>query len=150
MRNTQLFDKIDFVLPTHTPAIVQFKMSERQRNIPSGQNQYLKKMLYINMSTYKELDDLICRNVQDDFWTKIIYLIDQVALDMLSIIARRRNIRRPNPNRSYQEVLDMLGRENMDLKQQIIHLLGEREMDEKTLSAVYNMILQAGLQSPSF
>ena len=150
MRNTQLFDKVDFVIPVHGYYNTGFVMDERNRDLPSGQPQYLKKMLYVHTDTYKELDDLLCRNVQDDFCLKIIHLIDHIALDMLSTIAQRRNIRRPNPNRSYQEVLDMIGRENMDLKQQIIHLMGEREMDEKTLSAVYNMILQAGLQSPTF
>jgi len=148
MRNTRLFSKIDFIVPVQSGSAA-FEMDRPNIQIPLSQ-QYLKKNLLLNLNIYRELDDLVCRNVQDDFWTKVIYIADGISLSMLQTVADRMRIRRPNPDLAYRRIEQEMVGENLELKQEIIALLGANEVDEKIMSAIYDLVLQAGLQQPSF
>jgi len=149
MRNTRLFSKIDFIIPVQEERVF-FDMDVLNVQIPLSRQQYLKKKLFLPLRVYRELDDLVYRNVRDDFWAKIIYIADGISLSMLQIVADRTRTRRPSPDSAYRRIEQEMAGENLELKQEIIALLGANEVDEKTMSAIYDLILQAGLQQPSF
>ncbi len=147
MRNTRMYPKLDFIVPNNRisqSADYEMDMPSLNNQTPL-ENQNLKRIMNIKLDVYRELDELVYRNFQDDFWSKIIYLIHQETANMLTITSRCRQILRPNPAETYRRIEAETVGAQTEIKEEIIQLLEANDIDEKTISKIYDLILQSGM-----